>query len=62
MPHFDLPLGWVDIALLSVLGLSVLIGLWRGFVFEILSLLGWVLAFIIANAAAPLLAGFIPLG
>jgi membrane protein required for colicin V production len=62
LPHFDLPLGWVVVALLSVLVLSVLIGLWRGFVFEILSLLGWVLAFIIANAAAPLLAGFIPLG
>lgn len=62
LPQFDVQLGWVDIALLSVLGLSVLVGLWRGFVFEILSLLGWVLAFVIANAAGPWLAGFIPLG
>ena len=62
LPPFDVQLGWVDIALLSVLGLSVLVGLWRGFVFEILSLLGWVLAFVIANAAGPLLAGFLPLG
>ena len=62
LPHFDIPLGWVDIALLAVLGLSVLIGLWRGFAFEIVSLLGWVAAFVIANALGPLVAGFIPFG
>ena len=62
LPHFDVQLGWVDIALLSVFGLSVLIGLWRGFVFEIVSLLGWVVAFIIANTLGPLLAQFIPFG
>lgn len=62
LPHLDLPLGWVDIALLSVLGLSVLIGLWRGFVFEIMSLLGWVVAFVLANALGPLLADYLPLG
>ena len=62
LPHFDVQLGWVDIALLSVFGLSVLIGLWRGFVFEIVSLLGWAVAFIIANTLGPLLAPFIPIG
>jgi len=62
LPHFDVQLGWVDIALLAVFGLSVLIGLWRGFVFEIVSLLGWVVAFVIANTAGPLLAQFIPFG
>ncbi|MCK9689714.1 CvpA family protein [Scleromatobacter humisilvae] len=62
LPHFDVQLGWVDIALLSVFGLSVLIGLWRGFVFEIVSLLGWAVAFVIANTLGPLLARFIPLG
>ena len=61
LPHFDVQLGWVDIALLSVFGLSVLIGLWRGFVFEIVSLLGWVVAFVIANAFGPLLADYLPL-
>jgi len=60
--HFDLQLGWVDIALLAVFGLSVLIGLWRGFVFEIVSLLGWLVAFVIANSAGPLLADFMPFG
>jgi len=62
LPHLDIQLGWVDIALLAVFGLSVLVGLWRGFVFEIVSLLGWLVAFIIANAAGPLLADYIPLG
>ena len=42
-----------------MLGLSVLVGLWRGFVFEIVSLLGWVVAFVIANSLGPLLAHFI---
>jgi len=62
LPSLDVQLGWVDIALLSVFGLSVLIGLWRGVVFEILSLLGWVVAFIAANTLGPLLAVYIPLG
>ena len=59
---FETQLGWIDIALLAVFLLSVLVGLWRGFVFEIVSLLGWLVAFIIANSAGPLLAEFIPLG
>jgi len=54
--HLDIQLGWVDLALLAVFGLSVLIGLWRGFVFEIVSLLGWLVAFVIANSAGPFLA------
>ena len=62
LPQFDLQLGWVDIALLAVFGLSVLIGLWRGFVFEIVSLLGWLVAFVIANSAGPFLAEFVPFG
>ena len=62
LPHLDIQLGWVDIALLAVFCLSVLVGLWRGFVFEIVSLMGWLVAFIIANAAGPLLADYIPVG
>ena len=60
--HLDIQLGWVDIALLAVFGLSVLIGLWRGFVFEIVSLLGWLVAFVIANSAGPFLADILPSG
>ena len=39
----------LDWALLVVFGISMLVSLWRGFVREALSLLGWVAAFIIAN-------------
>lgn len=35
---------WVDIAVLSVIGLSVLIGIFRGFIREALSLVNWGLA------------------
>ncbi len=42
----------LDIAILAVLALSVAWGIWRGFVREILSLVGWVLAFLAANAVA----------
>ena len=62
LSQLDIQLSWVDIALLAVLGLSVLIGLWRGFVFEIVSLLGWLVAFVIANSAGPVLADFVPFG
>jgi membrane protein required for colicin V production len=55
-------LGWVDITLLAVLGLSVLVGLWRGFVFEIVSLLGWLAAFILANTFAPVASDLLPWG
>jgi membrane protein required for colicin V production len=45
----------LDIAIVALLVLSVAWGIWRGFVREILSLIGWVLAFLAANAvAAPL--------
>src|SRR5690348_3573292 len=37
-----------DIVILSVLALSVLIGLWRGFVAEVLSLACWIAAFWVA--------------
>lgn len=42
----------LDIAILAVLLLSTAWGVWRGFVREILSLAGWVLAFLAANAVA----------
>jgi len=36
---------WVDIAILVVIGLSMLVSLWRGFTREALSLLAWITAF-----------------
>lgn len=56
------PSGWVDLALLGTLLLSVLAGLWRGLVFELLSLLGWVAAYIAAQAFAPAVADYLPIG
>ncbi len=37
-------MNWVDYSILAVIGVSVLISLWRGFTKEALSLAGWILA------------------
>lgn len=42
----------LDWAMLAVLTVSMLLGLWRGLVYEVLSLLGWVVAFVLAQAFA----------
>lgn len=55
-------LGWVDWALLTVLVLSLAVGLWRGLVFEVLSLLGWVAAYVAAQVFAPAVAAWLPVG
>ena len=47
---------WLDYAVLGVFAVSLAVGAWRGLVREVLSILGWVIAFLAAN----LLAG--PLG
>ena len=39
----------LDWGVVVLLGISVLLSLWRGFVREALSLLGWVAAFVVAN-------------
>jgi len=36
---------WVDYSIIGILGFSVLVGLLRGFVREVLSLTSWILAF-----------------
>jgi membrane protein required for colicin V production len=51
----------VDWILLAVLGLSFLIGLWRGLVQEVLSLAGWVVAFYVAQMYAPSAAAWLPM-
>ncbi|KAB2875675.1 MAG: CvpA family protein [Burkholderiaceae bacterium] len=55
-------IGWVDWALLAVLLVSVLVGLVRGLVFEVLSLLGWVAAFVAAQAWSAEVALHVPVG
>jgi membrane protein required for colicin V production len=55
-------IGWVDWLLLAALLLSVLVGLWRGFVLEVLALAGWVVAYFTAHWAAPMWAPHLPIG
>lgn len=47
-----------DYVFLGILGLSVLLGAWRGLVGEVFSLAGWVLALVLAWNTAPLLAPY----
>ncbi|HEY0178754.1 MAG TPA: CvpA family protein [Dokdonella sp.] len=49
-------MNWADYAILAVLGLSVLMGLWRGFVGEVLALACWACAFWVAWMLGPALA------
>jgi len=51
---------WLDYAVLGVIGVSVLWGAWRGLVREVISIAGWVLAFVAANLFAVPLAGVLP--
>jgi membrane protein required for colicin V production len=43
---------WFDFAFVGVLAISILWGVWRGLVHEMLSLGGWILAFLAANLFA----------
>jgi membrane protein required for colicin V production len=52
---------WMDWALLAVLLLSALLGLWRGLVYEVISVAGWVAAFVLAQAYASDAAAWLPL-
>jgi membrane protein required for colicin V production len=49
---------WVVLALLAA---SVLLGLWRGLVYEVLSVLNWIAAFVLAQWLAPRAAALMPL-
>lgn len=51
----------VDWIMLAVLLVSLLLGAWRGLVFEVLSVIGWVVAFIAAQMFAPQMAGWLPM-
>ena len=53
------PLDWMFVAVLLA---SMLIGAWRGLVFEVLSLLGWVVSFFVAQWWADDMAALLPMG
>jgi membrane protein required for colicin V production len=51
---------WLDYAVVGVTGLSIAWGVWRGLVREVMSLAGWVIAFLAANLFAAPLAEHLP--
>ncbi len=53
-------MSWLDWALMAVLLLSALLGLWRGLVYEVLSLAVWVVAFVLAQAYAAPVGAWLP--
>lgn len=52
----------VDLALILGLLLSMLVGLWRGLVTELLSLIGWVVAYFMAQWFGPQAGLLLPIG
>jgi membrane protein required for colicin V production len=43
---------WLDYAVIGVFAVSLVLGAWRGIVREVISILGWVIAFLAANLFA----------
>ena len=54
--------GIIDWAMLAVLAVSVLLGLWRGLLLEVAMLVGWVVAYFVAQWFAADLAPHLPVG
>jgi len=51
----------LDWVLLGVLAFSLLLGLLRGLVYEVLSVLGWIAAFVLAQWLAPQVGAWLPM-
>ncbi|MDB5947581.1 MAG: colicin production protein [Ramlibacter sp.] len=52
----------LDWVFLTVLAGSLALGAWRGLVYEVLSVLGWIAAFVLAQWLAPAAAAWLPMG
>jgi membrane protein required for colicin V production len=52
----------LDWVFLAVLLASLALGAWRGLVYEVLSVLGWIAAFVLAQWLAPDAAALLPIG
>ncbi len=50
-----------DFAVLAILLISLLIGLWRGLLYEVLSLLGWPMAFVLSKLLSDSIATLLPI-
>jgi membrane protein required for colicin V production len=51
---------WFDIVVLGVLGLSMLLGVMRGLVKEMMAIAAWVIAVVIARQFGPVVANWLP--
>jgi len=51
---------WFDYTVIAIAGLSILLGWWRGLVYEVLSLLGWVAAYLVAKLFAADMGALMP--
>jgi len=52
----------IDLIVLAIVGVSVVFGVWRGLVREVLALVAWAGAFLLANLLAPDAAKLLPQG
>src|SRR5262245_23671050 len=51
---------WVDYTAFAIVAFSVLLGLWRGFLREVISVIGWIVALWVAGRFAPIAALWLP--
>lgn len=51
----------LDWIFLGILGISMVVGAWRGLMFEVLSVLSWMAAFVLAQWFAPDMAQLVPM-
>lgn len=52
----------IDLMLLIGLGLSTLVGIWRGLIKEVMALLGWAVAYFMAQWFGPQAGAWVPVG
>jgi membrane protein required for colicin V production len=52
----------LDWVFLAVMAASLLLGVWRGLVYEVLSVISWIAAFVLAQWLAPDAAAMLPMG
>lgn len=52
----------LDVAMLVLLAASLLVGAWRGLVFELVSLGGWIVAYVVALSYSSAVGPYLPVG
>ena len=53
---------WLDYTVIAIIVLSALLGWWRGLAYEVLSLLGWIVAILVARLFAASIVPYMPAG